>query len=271
MSQVLRCLNVVCVLAIVQYFPTAVAEEAAAPLLRAHAHNDYLHTRPLLDALEQGFCSVEADVFLVNGKLLVAHSFLELSPDRTLEDLYLKPLRERVKANGGRVHKNGPVFTLLIDIKADGANTYTALNTLLQQQYADVFSYVENGTFHEQAVNIVISGDRAFDVISGSSKRFAGIDGRLSDLDTHHSSHLMPLISDNWRNHFKWRGVGEFPEPERAKLTDCVAKAHAAGRRIRFWATPDVPAMWEALDNAQVDMINTDDLPGLAKYLRAVE
>ena len=31
-----------------------------------HAHNDYLHSRPLLDALDQGFDSVEADVFLVN-------------------------------------------------------------------------------------------------------------------------------------------------------------------------------------------------------------
>src|SRR5438128_1656766 len=30
------------------------------PLLHAHAHNDYEHTHPLFDALEQGFCSVEA-------------------------------------------------------------------------------------------------------------------------------------------------------------------------------------------------------------------
>ena len=39
------------------------------PLLHGHAHNDYLHPRPLLDALDQGFCSVEADIFLVDGKL----------------------------------------------------------------------------------------------------------------------------------------------------------------------------------------------------------
>ena len=43
------------------------------PLVHAHAHNDYEHKRPLFDALEQGFCSVEADVWLVEGKLLVAH------------------------------------------------------------------------------------------------------------------------------------------------------------------------------------------------------
>ena len=42
-------------------------------LTNAHAHNDYEHTHPLADALEQGFCSIEADIHLVNGKLLVAH------------------------------------------------------------------------------------------------------------------------------------------------------------------------------------------------------
>jgi len=42
------------------------------PLTRAHAHNDYEHTRPLFDALEHGFCSIEPDIWLVDGKLLVA-------------------------------------------------------------------------------------------------------------------------------------------------------------------------------------------------------
>ena len=46
---------------------------AERPLLRAHAHNDYLHSRPLADALAHGFWSIEADVWLTNGALLVAH------------------------------------------------------------------------------------------------------------------------------------------------------------------------------------------------------
>ncbi|HET6325009.1 MAG TPA: hypothetical protein VFG04_09940, partial [Planctomycetaceae bacterium] len=44
------------------------------PLIRAHAHNDYEHKRPLFDALDQGLCSVEADIFLVDGQLLVGHT-----------------------------------------------------------------------------------------------------------------------------------------------------------------------------------------------------
>ena len=37
------------------------------PLMRAHAHNDFQHTRPLLDALDCGFSSVEADVYSEAG------------------------------------------------------------------------------------------------------------------------------------------------------------------------------------------------------------
>src|SRR6202000_231831 len=92
---------------------------ADEPLLitGAHAHNDYVHTHPLFDALTNGFCSVEADIFLTNGQLLVAHTLKETVPGRTLQSLYLDPLRARVKQNGGHVYTNGPEFTLLIELK----------------------------------------------------------------------------------------------------------------------------------------------------------
>ncbi|MEQ9407329.1 MAG: hypothetical protein RIK87_06360 [Fuerstiella sp.] len=50
-----------------------------------------------------------------------------------------------------------------------------------------------------------------------------------------------------------------------------MRQAHAADRRVRFWATPDKPAVWQALNKAGVDLINTDDLSGLAKFLRTAE
>ena len=59
-------------------------------LRRAHAHNDYEHPKPLINALGHGFGSVEADVHLVEGKLLVGHDPEDLLPERTLERLYLE-------------------------------------------------------------------------------------------------------------------------------------------------------------------------------------
>ena len=60
--------------------------ELGTPLPQAHAHNDYEHERPLLDALEQGFTSIEADVWLVDGELRVAHDSWEVADAPTLEE-----------------------------------------------------------------------------------------------------------------------------------------------------------------------------------------
>src|SRR5262245_6399671 len=105
---------------------TGASAASPVPLQQAHAHNDYEHERPLLDALSFGFCSVEADIHLVKGELLVAHDLSRAKPGRTLQTLYLEPLRERARANGGRVYPGGPEFTLLIDLKTDWQTTYPA-------------------------------------------------------------------------------------------------------------------------------------------------
>jgi hypothetical protein len=241
--------------------------EAAKPLSQAHAHNDYLHARPLLDALDHGFTSVEADIFLLDGRLLVAHSQRELKPERTLQTLYLDPLRERVKANGHSVYPGGEPFHLLIDLKSAGEPTYAALDKVLAE-YADMISAVRDGKAEAKAVSVSISGNRPIATIVGQSLRYAGIDGRLGDLDSDLPAHAMPIVSDNWSLHFKWRGDGPMPKAERKKLRDAVAKAHARGRRIRFWATPDNELLWRELHAAGVDMINTDDLAGLERFLR---
>ncbi|MEX2186886.1 MAG: phosphatidylinositol-specific phospholipase C/glycerophosphodiester phosphodiesterase family protein [Pirellulales bacterium] len=237
------------------------------PLVRAHAHNDYAHDRPLLDALDNGFCNVEADVFLVDGELLVAHSIFEVRTSRTLRKLYLDPLAERVKTNGGRVFRDGPEFTLMIDLKSKAEPTYKALATELAD-FADVLTAVRDGKVDRRAVNIVLSGNRPTDLIAADRQRFVGIDGRMSDLDSDAAAHLVPWLSDNWSNHFKWSGRGEIPAEEQAKLADIIKRTHARGRKLRFWAAPDGVEAWRTLADAGVDLINTDDLAGLSKFLR---
>ncbi len=106
------------------------------------------------------------------------------------------------------------------------------------------------------------------ETISADQDRLCGIDGRLSDLQTKMPADLMPLISDNWRTHFRWRGEGEMPADEQEKLESAVQQAHAAGRRIRFWATPENEQFWKVLARAGVDHINTDQLARLEKFLR---
>jgi glycerophosphoryl diester phosphodiesterase len=252
------------------------AAAPARPLVQAHAHNDYKHDRPLYDALAHGFTGVEADIFLVDGDLYVAHDRDEITPERTLRRLYLDPLRERVTLNGGSVCPDTGAsarVTLLIDIKSDAVSTYKVLDRMLAE-YHEVFTSFGPAGRTDKAVLAVVSGNRPYERMAAEKVRYAGYDGRLTDLKSDVPADLMPLISDNWTSHFTWRGLGEMPEAERRKLREIVRTAHQKGRRVRFWATPDEPspareAIWRELLSAGVDMLNTDDLEGLQQFLLA--
>lgn len=243
------------------------AAETSLPLERAHAHNDYEHRRPLLDALDHGFCSIEADIYLVDGQLLVAHDRPDVSSQRTLQALYLDPLRERVRKNAGRVYRVGPSITLLIDIKSEADATYRALRDVLQN-YSEMLT-VFGPTVRTNAITVIISGNRPRQLMQAESERLAAYDGRLEDLEGSESSAFIPLVSENWARVFRWRGEGPMPAAEKEKLRQIVQRAHSQGRRIRFWATPDRPSVWTELCDAGVDLINTDDLPGLSGFLAA--
>lgn len=252
------------------------AHDRVRPLAQAHAHNDYEHTRPLFDALDEGFTSVEADIYLVGDELLVAHDPEDLDPARTLTSLYLEPLRQRVIDNHGGVYRGYRDFQLLIDIKTEGESTYAALDALLREpRYAFLWTTYRYGHVRTRAVTAVVSGNRPRATMAAQPTRVAFYDGRIvdqSDLGPGSDARLTPLVSDNWTKLFTWTGSGPMPEAEKAKLRDIVRTAHRAGQRVRFWATPDAPgperdAIWRELVAADVDHINTDDLKGLADFL----
>ncbi len=118
----------------------------------------------------------------------------------------------------------------------------------------------------------VISGNRDLAALQGAAERRSFYDGRLSDLGSGLPAGVMPLVSDNWTKHFTWLGVGPMPEDQRTRLHQIVQRAHAAGYDVRFWATPDLAgpardAVWSELVAADVDALNTDDLPGLQSFL----
>ncbi|MFB7593323.1 phosphatidylinositol-specific phospholipase C/glycerophosphodiester phosphodiesterase family protein [Streptomyces sp. NPDC056160] len=263
--------------AVAQPVPAAAGERRCGPrpLRRAHAHNDYEHPRPLLDALDHRFGSVEADIYLVDGELLVAHDPVDLDPRRTLEALYLDPLAARVRAHHGSVYRGRrEPLQLLIDIKTEGAATYLALDRHLAR-HRHLFTTYAHGRVHPGPVTAVVSGDRgARAPMEAQTVRRAFYDGRLTDLGSTAPASFAPLTSDNWISNFTWAGAGPFPDAERRTLRRIVGQAHAHGQRVRFWATPDAPgaardAVWTELLAAGVDHLNTDDLAGLEAFLDA--
>ncbi|MBM3176782.1 MAG: ThuA domain-containing protein [Bacteroidetes bacterium] len=209
-----------------------------------HAHNDYEHDQPLVKALQAGFHSVEADIHLHQGRLLVGHNQVSnRSPELT--ELYLKPLDSLCRIFNGFANPGGRPFTLMIDIKTDGAETYHALQNLLNS-----FPSLVQGK-----VSLLLSGNVPKQEIlkeAVSAQRIC-VDGRPEDLGKGIPSRQMPWISDRYS---KWSGGDLGLE----KIINLAKKVHEEGKILRLWGIPDDPASHQKLFEAGVDIINSDQL-----------
>lgn len=226
-----------------------VAQAKAHP---GFSHNDYVRARPLLEAWDRGFQFVEADVFLVDGILLVAHDRKDVSPERTLTKLYLEPLSKL------DMRDRAP-FWLMVDIKADGAAVYAALQKDLAKYQSMLVKWTDAGP-SKGRVAVVLSGDRPVNVVAAQKERWVAIDGRPEDLETNPPIGLVPWISTSYLG-FKWP----------SGLKNYVDKVHEQGRKVRFWAIPDTADSWKMQWELGIDMINTDRPKEFADWFRAVK
>jgi alkaline phosphatase len=100
--------------------------------IRIHAHNDYQKPEPLINALRYKVFSIEADIYLSDNRLLVAHDKKELATAKTLDSLYLQPIIELFHQYKGTISEDtsyAPI--LMIDIKENGEATIAQLIKLV--------------------------------------------------------------------------------------------------------------------------------------------
>lgn len=256
----------------VSYLNYFSAKKEIIRVLPAHSHNDYEHERPLFDALDCYFKSIEADIYTVGDSIYVAHDFNQIKPGRTLRNLYLEPLKNQIIKNNGSVYGNGEEIILFIDIKDDALKTYQNLHRILTEYKSHLTSF-ENGKKNQGSIMVVVSGNRPFEFMQSQTIRYAGFDGRLENLDSGFSPDLMPVVSDNWSKYFSWDGTGKMPEEEKNQLKNFSEKAKNEGYILRFWNTPNrTPeqrkAVWTELKNAEVGLIGVDELKELQEFLK---
>lgn len=232
---------------------------AQGPVL--HAHNDYEHERPLWDALGEGFQSVEADIHLHEGRLLVAHD-KPSKPFLDFEEAYLIPLWEILRENDGLVYSDGEhPFFLLIDIKTEAEATGKALQELLSKYMAMIRPGNKAG-----GVWPIISGNRSPALLS-ENPLWASYDGRPSDLGQGHDPLRMPWVSENYVKVIGSLNRGIPTGEEQAKISALADKVHAEGKQLRLWFTPESEEVWAILLQCGVDILNTDELQKMRDFI----
>jgi alkaline phosphatase len=224
------------------------------------AHNDYVQPVPFYKAhsLQVGF--MEADVFLVGNELMVAHHSFEIRAGKTLQSLYLKPLKKEIDKNKGSVYKNSTQsLTLMIDLKTEGVSTLSTLVSILK-------SFPElTGC---RTLQIMISGNVPDPQTWNEYPSFIFFDGRLHITYSADQLKRVSMISTSFRDHCSWDGSGKLPDEDQVKIKSMMRVVHKKGKPIRFWATPDFERAWAELMKLKLDVIVTDNVTGLADFLK---
>jgi hypothetical protein len=154
------------------YFGAPMCRAQVTALPNGFSHNDYQHKHPLFEALENGYTNIEADIFLQQNKLIVAHIFPFFKPKHTLENLYLKPLADYIARHNGVYENYEQPVILMIDIKSQANSTYKALKPYLDK-YAGILSSYKDGKFIPGKVTIVLSGHKPFGMIEKEEQQLA--------------------------------------------------------------------------------------------------
>lgn len=225
---------------------------------KAHSHNDYEQKVPFWYALGAGAQSIEADVFLENNELFVAHNQKDISKERTFENLYLKPIEQALELS---LNTKLPV-QILIDIKTDAKTT-------LQKIVSEINKHPK--IINQKTFSFVISGNQPKPEEYSSYPDFIKFDYQNTKNLTPLQWEKVALISLNFKQYSNWNGKGGLTEEDLPKVTNIIKEAKAFKKLIRFWAIPDSKTSWDFFANAGVDYINTDKPKDCVEYISTLK
>lgn len=231
--------------------------------LNAHSHNDYQNKIPFWSAYNAGFGSIEADIWAVNGELMVSHDEKGISSERSLDLLYIQPIVKLFKTNGGKARAdNNHSFQLLIELKSSVEPTLSLLVQKLDQ-YPEVF----NQKVNKNAIRVTITGKQPSPSSFVKYPDYIYFDGNLTQPYTASQLKRIPLFSFNLQGFTKWNSKADIPEDDTIRLRQVIDSVHQLGCKIRFWNAPDNIDAWKALINLKVDYLNTDKITELSEFL----
>lgn len=267
-------------------YPTSLTQNIVPKAF--HSHNDYWRPLPFYSALAAGAMSIEADVWLRNGTLLVGHEQAALTSARTFDALYIQPLLSVIKGqnpvnpyietasvNGVYDTSSAQTLYLFVDLKTDGPTTWPyVVEALAPLRDAGYLTTYNGSAVVSGPVTVVGTGNTPLNEVQGVAPRDYFYDAPLAYLTTTYSnitSDVSPIASTDFAVQFGEVVQETFNETQLALLEKQVADAHAKGIKVRYWDQPGWPvstrnAIWRILWDHDVDLLNVDDLDAIANF-----
>ncbi|EKM75038.1 hypothetical protein AGABI1DRAFT_116609 [Agaricus bisporus var. burnettii JB137-S8] len=244
--------------------------------LPIHSHNDYLQDAPLFTALDVGILSVEADVWLRDGQLYVAHTEGDIDTSKTFQSLYLQPILDIIEGKRDSVTKisvDSPL-QLLIDFKSNGDQSYgPVLQALSPLRDAGHLTTFKDGQLVQGAVTAVGTGNTPLDKVLAATPRDLFYDAHIQDInDTPPAEgvawgpEIAPLASANFPDVNGILGeaytfiTGNVMGSTHDKLIDLIGTAHSKNMKSRFYGAQDRDGVYLEFLRDGSDYINADRL-----------
>jgi glycerophosphoryl diester phosphodiesterase len=223
-----------------------------------HSHNDYEQKQPFEAAYNLGFDSIEADLYLKDNEIFVAHDWNKILPERTFKNLYLNPLLAKITENNGYPYSIKKPLTLMLDLKKEGRELMKALFAQLSPYKKEL-----------KHVRIVLSGDMPPPEEFKNYDKIFFFDGRKELVYSKKEFKRVAFVSASFLDFGKfWIGKTPMPDETFQKIDLFVKEMHNKGKMVRLWATPNTVLGYETLQKLKVDIIGTDDLELLSNFLK---
>lgn len=190
---------------------------------------------------------------------MVGHELNEVEQDKTLERLYLYPLKEAIALK----MVSGKPIQLMVDVKTDAYKTLDAIVTSIKE-YPTIIN--------NENIKIIISGNRPAIEEYVNYPDYIYFDYQsLEPIEDAKTLDKIAMVSLSFKNYSEWNGKGRLTADDYNMVTAVIDKAHKLKKPFRFWATPDSKSAWKAFANMGVDFINTDMPNECVQYVSSLK
>jgi alkaline phosphatase len=150
----------------------------------------------------------------------------------------------------------------LVDIKEH----YSITLPLLIQQLEPLKQYLATPQAKNR-LTILISGTRPPPAEYINYPDYIFFDDDLKLKHTVEEWKRVGLVSLPFDKISEWKGEGDINQNDKKRVSHIIDSVHAAGKPIRFWAAPDTKSSWKLQKQLHADIIGTDLIDELAKFL----